>query len=182
MKMFIISSLLFFTILTAQTRFGIMVNSHISHFENIQEAKFESNYKFMPFLAPTFLINFVKDDFTLSLRPGYYYSNPLRGFTLGGYFMKNFYKEFYATAGVNFLFPSNDIDGNSQAFINDSKTFAFVNLGIGYAYKKLLFEINYEVNLSNPVYGSDTYIDQLKAVTKETKIHNIIKIGFGLAI
>lgn len=82
--------------------------------------------------------------------------------------MKNFYKEFYANAGINLLFPSNHIDGNSHAFINDSKTFAFINLGIGYAYKKLLFEINYEINLSNPVYGSDTYIDQLKSVTKES--------------
>ena len=168
--------------LSAQTKFGIMINSHLTNFENYNEASFESNYEVIPFLSSTLLMNFVNDDLTISIRPGYYYSNPVKGFQVGSYFMKNLNENIYANAGINLVFSSNNTKGNSVVTVNHSKTFVFASLGLGYIYKKPLVEFNYEINLRNPVYGTVTYDDLHGTKTREAKINNILKIGFGIAI
>ncbi len=182
LKYILIIILLFGQSLFSQTKIGIMVNSHVSSFENFNEGNFQEYSKFYLFLNPTFLVNFGSENYAISLRPGYYYSNSVKGFQLGGYYMRNLYSDFYAIAGFNFLFSSESTIGNS---INEniySKTFTYGVLGFGYSYKKLLIELNYGINFSDSVYGKVIYEESNLQITKEVKLNNIFTIGFGVVL
>lgn len=182
-KYFFIAMMIFGCNLFAQTKVGIMVNSHITSIENYEQGKFQEHNKFYPFLNPTFLINFSFENQTISLRPGYFYTNSIQGVQLGSSYMRTFYYNFYALLGVNLIFPSSSVKGNSIVEKVNDRTFTFGVLGIGYSFKKLLIELSYNINFGDGVYGNVTYNEiNGPLTTRDTKLNNIISLGFGVAL